>query len=246
MTFISDSTQTGNRWRTCSFRAKIGGIALVVVAGAVSGRANQVATASNFGPFHVEAGELTMMPDAGTAALLGAYNPLAMNFVQEGSFQTFCVERGEYLTPSTTYDVTLNNITLFTGVRLTVGAAYLYQQFATGQLNYDYADSPAGSRTTGSFQSAYYLQHAIWFYMGEYNEVGNPYEQQVNGLFANPFAPDIGVHNVSILNLWTPGQSHDQQHAFQDVLIYSPVPEPAAALLALATLLAVQTHRRKS
>jgi len=208
-------------------------------------RANQITTATGFGPFSVEAGEMTVTPDAGVSALLGGYSLLTLNQGGfSGSFQTFCVERNEYITPNTIYDVTLNNVTVFTGMPLTVGAAYLYQQFAVGQLNYNYANTPVGFRKI-SDESAYTLQHAIWYFMGEYYlEANNPYNQLVNGLFANPFAPDNGAHGVSIMNLWAPGQPHDSQHSFQDLLIYNPVPEPSTcAILSLAALLVMR--RRK-
>ncbi len=245
MTSMCHPILNGYCWLSRNWCARIVSLAWIVFSGMVSGRANQITTAPNFGPFHVEAGEYTMLPDAGVAALLEAYSPFTMNYGHEGTFQTFCAERGEGIIPNTTYDVTMNRTTLFTGVELTVGAAFLYQQFATGQLSYNFANSPTDSRTTGAFHSAYYLQHAIWDYMGGYNEVGNPYQQLVNGLFANPFAPDNGAHSVSILNLWVPGQPHDPQHSYQDVLIYNPVPEPSVtALLPLAAL--IRHCRRKT
>jgi hypothetical protein len=131
-------------------------------------------------------------------------------------------------------------------VPLSVGAAYLYQQFATGQLNYNYANIPAFGRTFAGFTNAYYLSHAISHYMGEYiAEPGNPYEILVNGMFgAGADAPDNGAHGVAILNLWAPGQPHDPAHAYQDVLIL--VPEPSVfALASLGAAALVALRRRK-
>ncbi len=214
-------------------------------------QANQITTAPGFGPWQIgSGGEFTVTPDAAVAAQLGSYSPFTLNqggFL--GSFQTFCVERNDYISANTTFDVTFNNITVFSGDPVSAGAAYLYQRFATGQLNYNYQnlaifDGYSGnSRTAGLFGSAYYLQLAIWYLMNPNmysGQQGNPFVVEANGALggaAAALAPDNGVHGVSVLNLWAPGQPHDSQHAYQDVLLYRPIPEPATlALLSLAGL----------
>ena len=148
-----------------------------------------------------------------------------------------------------TYDVTFNTITVFSGMPLSIGAAYLYEQFATGQLlGYNYANIPAGSRTGSNntpHGTAFELQRAISYFMGEYSY--NPYNIYMNGdvpLPANPFAPDNGAHGVSILNLWTPGQPHDPAHAYQDVLVLT-VPEPSMFALASLGAAALLAFRRQ-
>ena len=219
---------------------------LIISLGVLSAKAAQVTTAPGFGPYNMGGGEYTLIPDTNVAAWLGGYSPLALNFVQSGTFQTFWAESSESITPNATYDVTLNNVSVFSGVSLTVGAAYLYQQFATGQLNYNYANIPAGSRTIAGFNNAYYLSHAISYYMGGYiAEPVNPYETLVNGMFGDgASAPDNGAHGVAILNLWAPGQPHDPAHAYQDVLIL--LPEPSVfALASLGAAALVALRRRK-
>jgi hypothetical protein len=221
--------------------------------------ANQITVVPGFGPWQEgSGGEFTVVADAGVAAQLGAYSPFTMNQGgYGGSFQTFCMERNEYITANTTYDVTFNNVTVFSGDPLSAGAAYLYQQFATGQLYYNYANNPSfngfpglQTRNAGLLYSAYYLQNALWYLMNpaQYSgQASNPYVLQADaalGGSAASFAPDNGAHGVSILNLWAPGQPHDPQHAYQDVLVYAPVPEPGTlALLSLAGLVAFR--RRK-
>jgi hypothetical protein len=222
---------------------------ITLLAVATASWADQITTAPGFGPwFGIDHGEFTVTADAGVASQLGNYSPFTMNqggFF--GSFQTFCVERNEYITPNTTYDVTFNNITRFSNVPLVAGVAYLYQQFATGQLPYNYTDTPIGGRTIVGFSDALLLQNAIWYLMGDYSgQASNPYVVLADAALGGPaasFAPDNGAHGVSVLNLWAPGQPHDPQHAFQDVLIYT-VPEPSAlAILSIAGLLAFR--RRK-
>jgi len=241
-----------------TLRAAITTVATLVFASATTSSANQITTAPNFGPWQEgSGGEYTVTPDAPLAAQLGSYSPFTMNqggFL--GSFQTFCVERNEFISPNTTYDVTFNNVTVFTGDALSAGAAYLYQQFATGQLNYNYANSPiyagypGSSRTAGVFYSAYYLQDALWYLMNPVlysGQASNPYVLQADaalGGTAATFAPDNGAHHVSILNLWAPGQPHDPQHTFQDVLVYTGVPEPSVlALFSIAGLIALRRKK---
>lgn len=223
----------------------------VLTALLLTSKADQVTVAPNFGPWQTgSGGEFTMTPDLGLKAKLGAYSPFTMNqggFL--GSFQTFCMERNEYIIPNMLYDVTITNITIFSGDKLSAGVAYLYEKFALGQLNYNYADSPVGGRTTVGFADALLLQNAMWYLMGnQYSgQAGNPFVLAADaalGGSANSFLPDNGAHHVSILNLWAPGQPHDPQHAFQDVLIYTGVPEPSVfALISVAGLLAFR--RRK-
>ena len=235
-------------------RLAVAQVVLVALTASFSASANQVTTVPGFGPYSAGDGEFTMGTDAGLAGLLGGYSPLTRNYVLPGSFQTFCVERNEYITAGTTYDVTFNNVTVFSGVPLSVGTAYLYQQFATGVLaGYNYLDTPAGSRAFGTHGSAFELQQAIWYFMGEYSY--NPYNVYMNGSVFVPgnipgvtgtgaFAADNGAHGVALLNLWAPGQPHDPAHAYQDILVYS-VPEPATLALAALGAAALLAHRRK-
>lgn len=215
--------------------------------------ADQITTAPGFGPWQVgSGGEFTVTPDAGLAAVLGAYSPFTSNqggYI--GSFQTFCLERNEYIMDNTTFDVTLNSITVFTGNPLSAGAAYLYAEFAKGTLtdingnSYNYADSPVGGRTVNGFDHALMLQNAIWYLMDPAMMGGqaiNPFVLKADAVLggsANSFLPDNGAHSVSVMNLWTPGQPHDAQHTWQDVLVYTTnVPEPSAlALFSVASLL---------
>ena len=247
------------------FKSKLDGIvgtwvisALIFAGSATLSQANQITVVPGYGPWLAgSGGEFTVIPDAGVASQLGAYSPFTMNQGgYQGSFQTFCVERNEGLAPNATYDAVFNNITVFSGDPLSAGAAYLYQQFATGQLNYNYANSPTfdgfpgGSRTDGLY-AAIWLQDALWYLLNPSlygGQASNPYVLQADaalGGVAAAFAPDNGAHGVSVLNLWAPGQPHTPAYAYQDVLIYTGrVPEPTTlAIFSVAGLLA--WRRRK-
>jgi len=222
----------------------------MVVLGVVPVWANQVTTAPGFGPFNIGDGEFTMTADAGLSSILGGYaNGVTANIVGfANSFQTFCVERNEYITDNTTYDVTLNNVTVFSAKPLTIGAAYLYQQFAMGTLAfYNYSNtSPVGSRTGATpHGNAFELQRAIAYFMGEYGF--DQYNYYMNGTVALPSNP-LGAYTgnqVQILNLWAPGQPHDPAHAFQDVLVLTRVPEPSTLALAGLGVAALLAFRRR-
>ena len=230
--------------------------ALLAGASLCQGAVDQITVVAGYGPWlGGGGGEFTAVASSDVQANLGAYSPFTMNQGgYAGSFQTFCVERNEYLAEDATYDVTFNNVTMFTGDPLSAGAAYLYQQFATGQLNYNYANAAnfdgftGQSRTTG-FYAENWLENALWYLMNPVlygGQASNPYVLQADaalGGAANTFLPDNGAHGVSVLNLWAPGQPHDPQHAYQDVLIYTGVPEPSA--LALLSVAGVLAWRRK-
>jgi hypothetical protein len=260
----NDNTNLGGvRAVPVDFRATKAGTSLLLGAFfaaflVLSVKADQVTTAPGFGPFEIGGGgEFTMTPDAGVAAMLGSYSPgITMNIVGfSNSFQTFCVERNEYITANTTYDVTLSplNTTIFSGKPLTVGAAYLYQQFALGTLAYyNYSNTgPLGSRTGASAHgNAFELQRAISYFMGEYGYDAYNYYMGAFGVVPlpnNPFATYTG-NQVSILNLWAPGQPHDPAHAYQDVLILTgsgTIPEPSSFALAGLGAAALLAFRRR-
>jgi hypothetical protein len=215
-------------------------------------QANQITTAPGFGPYVIgDGGEFTVTPDAGLAGILGGYSSGVTRSITgfPGSFQTFCAERNEYITAGTTYDVTLNNVTVFSAKPLTIGAAYLYQQFATGLLlDYNFTDSPAGSRTGNNnapHGTAFELQRALSYFMGEYSfDQYNIYMNGVVPLPVNPFGAYTGTQ-VSLLNLWAPGQPHDPAHAYQDLFVLTSVPEPSTFALASLGAAALLALRRK-
>ncbi len=174
-----------------------------------------------------------------------------------GSFQTFCVETSEFIYGKTTVDATLNTETVFGGKPLTLGAAWLYDKFATGTLSgYDY--NLTGNDVSGRKASASALQNAIWYEMGlgaspELSGFkGNYYtdlvDQQSWGGSAMDPNMDISTgknkYPVEILNLWVPGHDDQKIGARQDVLVMVPEPSPLLFFgLTLIVLAGVSTWR---
>ena len=222
----------------------------------------EVSTVGGYGPYQTgSGGEFTLSIVTGTGeqgALittgtgLGStwsfYAPVARDQYGSGqpNIQTFCVEGAEHIYPDTAYDVTTGTYTRYTGTELTVGAAWLYFEFATGQLSYNYG----AGRTTSADQ----LQRTIWALMGQEgqtlaNTATDPYTIMVLSEFGSSdptldtgaFAPNGSQYPVSVLRLWAHGDVGNEYapNAMQDQLILTadpPVPDGGmtVALLGMA------------
>ncbi len=144
------------------------------------------------------------------------------NTIVNGGFETFCVELSVEFNPGVTYNFNQSN-TDSQGRALTAGAAYLYYQFAKGNLTgYDYT---GGSRWSDAGQ----LQAALWYIQGDQVESGFPnggagntyYDDALTALgnAANVEAPNAGQFDVSIMQLWD-----DAGDAHQNQLVISGTP----------------------
>jgi hypothetical protein len=157
--------------------------------------------------------------------MLGGYaNGLSKNVNNTtNTFQSFCVEESEYVYAGETMDVVLNQKSELTGKTLTMGVAWLYQQFATGGLaayGYNYS-----SRSASQVQE---LQTAIWYFMGELTTtVNNAFTKDVFAAISDPFAASNGAFGVWVLNTTHNGSPR------QDMLVYVPDGGLTALLLGI-------------
>jgi len=122
------------------------------------------------------AGEMRLLNVAGnTMPSTSAYNANTAGTIDgRGYFQTFCVSpeitmiANNETRGTLNYDGTRHTLTtetaanLYRGETLTLGAAFLYKQFASGALTYDYAGTNA-SRTSDAID----LQNMIWYLQGK-------------------------------------------------------------------------------
>jgi len=166
-----------------------------------------------------------------TANFAQFYAPEALD---GNAFQTFCVEQSVLFWPEQPYYYVLAQSDS-QGRTLTMGAAFLYFEFATGKLTGYFGGNLA--------TEAGLLQSAIWGLQGGQTGAGFPdyttdafYQLALNqfGGVAGATAPSDGAYNVDIMQLW--GSTTSQvagQNDFQNQLVYLGVPDTAsnAALL---------------
>jgi hypothetical protein len=205
------------------------------------------------GPYEAgNGGEFTLLP---TGLGIGSYDQIkTSNIVQSGTFQTFCLETGEYISIGNTYNYVASNAATWGGVgpggdTISQGTAYLYQEFALGTLGTDLAAYTPGSTynysggATFRDTSAADLQNTIWYLE---NEVGaSSLSTQYSNLLIAKFgafgtATDAkadntpGGYGVFALNLTIPGATGTDALA-QDQLFYTgntvTTPEPGSMLL---------------
>ena len=175
-----------------------------------------------------------------------AYAPVA---IVNGGFETFCLEYGEHFTPGSTYNYSISGGAKAGGPgavngvdMISMGTAWLYQQFATGTLaGYNY--TPGAGRQA----SAAMLQNTIWWLENE--NYSNGTSPNPNNIFSNMVMThfvtqaaamaDNTAFKVSVLNLGAaPSYSN------QDQLVMT-VPDSGTTLGLLSIVLAAAASTRR-
>jgi hypothetical protein len=186
--------------------------------------ADTVTFKNGYGIWQTElGGEFTLDPSTGLEWVLSYYAPAAKDQGTNGTFQTFCLEAFEHVYSNATYTAVLNDKAINGGVGaagdpLSVGAAWLYYEFAKGTLTgYDYSDTGVGREP-----SADALQKAIWALEEESGgSINTTYNTMLVGKFgtiANAKLDNMGQYGVKVLNLY------EGTTLRQDVLVLVPVP----------------------
>jgi hypothetical protein len=196
------------------------------------------------------------------------------NYGGNVGFETFCIETGVEFVPGNwggpTYFYTLGNISqpipaqgAGSALPLSLGTAWIYYQFATGQLtDFDY------NYDSGRMADDNLLQAAIWALQGNQSYGSYPVPTTANNIFfkaaldaagglANALSPYSGS-TVQILQMWenydptTQTYSHPAQNQLVITGNGSPIPVPTVPdggltiMLLGAALTGLQFIRRKS
>ena len=189
-------------------------------------------------------GEVTIVPSDWDWDVLQYYADSTKNIGRPNSFQTFCIELNEPIEADVTYEFAFNDRAIAGGVGgggpagdpLSVGTAWLYQEFVSGTLEgYDYTPGDPNPPADHRQLSAGYLQCAIWWLEGEIPF--NPHNIFSNaavdmfGSEAAAKADNNGQYDVMIMNNWGWDPDEGEYSTFiQDTLVFVN-PEPATVLL---------------
>ncbi len=193
------------------------------------------------GPFEVE-------PIGFGAGVQG----LGQHEAASGRYMTYCVERNEYLSPGTTYDVVMNDKANNGGYGggspdpLDARTAFLFEAFIKGTLDDKLNAAGLGVFTYGSSSaggvSGNALQEVIWVIENEIGSVAAGLTADLmtlataavddggSGEWCNKWGVD-GIGHVRVLNMELDGVK------MQDLLILIPLPLPVG--MALIGLLGV-------
>lgn len=206
-------------------------------------------------------GEFTATPIGSGAGLTGLARDLSA-----GSFQTFCLERSEFITLNgTQYNYTINDRAIFGGVNspppdpISGATGYLYRTFRYGGV----LPAPLGSYDTGRLANAGVLQNAIWYLEGEMTagEAGADAVTLATNAIAIAGGNDAAFYNVKVLNPyedlngngifdWNDLNGDDRWQSGEGDIpkqsMLTLIPLPTGAGLALAGIGSLAIRRRRS
>jgi hypothetical protein len=164
---------------------------------------------------------------------------------QPATFETFCVEKNEYIAFDTEYFVTVSTATVHGGIGggdpdpIDARTAYLYEQFVTGNLaDYDYG---VGAVRAASADA---LQHVIWYIEQEEDKSWTDGDNSLMDRYYQNALMNAGptIGNVRVLNLW--GDAGMVASPAQDQLVLTP--EPSVTVLGILGLGLLVWNRRRA
>ncbi len=217
----------------------LGAALLISLTGAIPAKAATITLSNSYGT--TNGGEFI-------AAHSGLpFSPVNLALLPAAPFETFCVEKNEYVSYGTPYWADVSTAAISGGIGggspdpLSPLTAYLYERFAIGLLaGYTYGVGDGGVARSASADA---LQRVIWYIEDEEAKSWIDGDLSLRDQFyqdalANA-GPDLG--NVRVLNLWADA---NRGHHIQDQLVL--MPEPAAAIIMVAALPILLGIRRRT
>lgn len=175
-----------------------------------------------------DAGEFVMTPNNGAA------------------FDTFCVERTQYINVGGTYSYVISSESdggLHGPAPVALGTAWLYENFLDGTL----------SGFTGTEQQQTDLQNAIWYFQGEISSAnGDPYVTLADSILGgnhDALGNGEGAYGIVVWNLFDANgnECQSQLGVIPNTPIGpEPVPEHGTMLVSLGMLLPLCLLRNKA
>jgi hypothetical protein len=152
-----------------------------------------------------------------------------------GGFETFCEQANVNFYLGQTYSYALVNQDS-QGRSVSLGAAFLYYEFATGALSgYNYTSSYTRLLNAGQ------LQAAIWWFQGNQTLSGWPsistdpfYNLAITDLGTAAFGANDGTYNVDLLQLYTAAGAPAQAQFVVPSQCVPAVPETGATIVMFA------------
>jgi len=153
-------------------------------------------------------GEFTAFVTSGTQFVQN-YSPLAST---GGGFDTFCVEVDVDFNPGSSFNFSVNPNQSADGHTLSEGAAYLYSEFATGNLpGYNYAN-PSAMDSKFGYADAGELQEALWWFQGNQH-----YDDGAFPIGTNNFYYQLALSNLGLTSATAETANNGQYNV--DVLV---------------------------
>ncbi|HEY3754537.1 MAG TPA: hypothetical protein VGL42_00145 [Opitutaceae bacterium] len=200
-------------------------------------------------------GEFTAFSSAGIPQ--GYASDATLSLSGMTGFETFCILPGVDLGWMTPYSYSIDpDIWVPTSGDLAAGAndealsqgtAWLYAQFATGQLSgYDYADS---DKSNSRLNDASALQQALWYFQGETYLPSDPTFVNLalarfGSTSAAMAAENPGEFGTDVINIYTTNADGRPDVLQQAQLVYAPDLASTALLLGGGLLILLAARKR--
>jgi len=161
-------------------------------------------------------------------------------FIVNGSFDTFCLETGEYIAIGGTYRGSIDSVVYYgtpAGHTVTVNSGEALNSKVIGLYDY-YLDHQATLNASSTALAG--IQEAIWAWQGQASAPsGDDYYTNYQNYVGT-------VRNIEVLNLWdSDATAYTAGGADQSLLIVGSVPEPSILILLGLSLMGLAGVRRK-